>query len=402
MNDLDNSSKSSNNDDLENASFQINDKSLEPLVENVETPIQPRSESWASIGKPVLLVMTPILLTLILMLSLVTITCHGRHDECYNGGMSFAMPKHSMMEVPGQPFWTKVRNASKLATMVIVIIAFATFVVATVFYFGLMWFIICYVFVSISMGFFFFICIFMRSFLIYFDIPFDWITAGFIAWNFTGCGLVIFFIIDSPKLIKGIYLIFLSANLSTHILTLLPPFTTWFLLIGLVIWDLFAVLAPCGPLRWIVEIIRTAEKDVTNKKKKIKLPDVMIYSTMTYFTMSDKNSDNYTPDESLAPSNAKRNVKIADLRPQLGLGDFIFYSLLVGKTATMTSSIVTLLFVAISILIGLISTLLLLIAYRRALPALPISLTISLIVLFVAYNCTEPMLNYLNVNMIFV
>lgn len=215
-------------------------------------------------------------------------------------------------------------------------------------------------------------------------------------------GLVIFFIIDSPKLIKGIYLIFLSANLSTHILTLLPPFTTWFLLIGLVVWDLFAVLAPCGPLRWIVEIIRTAEKDVTNKKKKIKLPDVMIYSTMTYFTMSDKNSDNYTPDESLAPSNAKRNVKIADLRPQLGLGDFIFYSLLVGKTATMTSSIVTLLFVAISILIGLISTLLLLIAYRRALPALPISLTISLIVLFVAYNCTEPMLNYLNVNMIFV
>lgn len=196
MNDLDNSSKSSNNDNLENASFQINDKSLEPFVENIETPIQPRSESWASIGKPVLLVMTPILLTLILMLSLVTLTCHGRHDECYNGGMSFAMPKHSMMEVPGQPFWTKVRNASKLATMVIVIIAFATFVVATVFYFGLMWFIICYVFVSISMGFFFFICIFMRSFLIYFDIPFDWITAGFIAWNFTGCGKILYNSID--------------------------------------------------------------------------------------------------------------------------------------------------------------------------------------------------------------
>ena len=228
--------------------------------------------------------------------------------------------------------------------------------------------------------------------------------------------MILFFILGGPRRLKSAYLICLSANLSVHILTMLPPFTTWALLTGLVLWDLFAVLAPCGPLKWIVDMIHASEQEHENgnlgsrqarRSPPIRLPEVMLYSTVAMMSkkndFNDQNSSkDYFGDDTITPSRAKRRTKIAQMRPQLGLGDFIFYSLLVGKTATTTTSYVTILFVSLSILVGLLSTLSLLIAYRRALPALPISLSLALLVLPIAYHCAEPWLTRLNVNLIFL
>ncbi len=79
----------------------------------------------------------------------------------------------------------------------------------------------------------------------------DWITLSYAVWNFTITGLVsIFYTV--PRVVNQAYLIIMSA-LMAYIFRTLPEWATWTILAVLVVWDLFAVLAPCGPLRMLVK-----------------------------------------------------------------------------------------------------------------------------------------------------
>ncbi|CAG8720630.1 13586_t:CDS:10, partial [Dentiscutata erythropus] len=93
-----------------------------------------------------------------------------------------------------------------------------------------------------------------------FSIPLDYISLIFALWNFTAVGLVSVFW-KGPLLLQQAYLTIMS-SLMAFSLTGLSSWTTWILLGLLAIWDLIAVLCPFGPLRLLVEQSKKDEREI--------------------------------------------------------------------------------------------------------------------------------------------
>ncbi|CDF35977.1 unnamed protein product [Chondrus crispus] len=86
----------------------------------------------------------------------------------------------------------------------------------------------------------------------------DWITICLAVWNFTITGLFAVFGVV-PRVINQGYLIVMS-SLMAYIFRTLPSWAIWTILAALVVWDLFAVLNPRGPLKMLVEAARERDE----------------------------------------------------------------------------------------------------------------------------------------------
>ena len=231
----------------------------------------------------------------------------------------------------------------------------------------------------------------------------------------------------------------------------MPPWTTWTVMIAVSIYgkankarwmkiiltcrsiDLFAVLCEGGPLKMLVNIAeerqenipaliysagmasfddsqhnviggyKTQESSPSRKTNWTKwLPSSS--TSQGYHTVDTEDVSGAETNEWNELSDLSRNIDNRRMLPQedddedddelnaikLGLGDFIFYSVLVGK-ASQTDP-VTLCLCIISILTGLSITILILTLNRRALPALPISILFGSITYAIAYYMTSDMM----------
>lgn len=272
-----------------------------------------------------------------------------------------------------------------------------------------------------------------------YNIPMDYPTLLLFMWNFGVMGMVCIHW-RGPLLLQQAYLIFVAALMALVFIKYLPEWTTWAVLAVISIWDLIAVLMPRGPLRILVE---------TAQERNEQIFPALIYSSTIMYTYTAMATRDETPSNSQqqqqneSDSNrrysaedhgfteewvnthanrvAQRQLEVHDVpsgtprtqvhnqqQPEeeergvkLGLGDFIFYSVLVGKASSYGDWNTTLAcFVAI--LIGLCLTLLLLAIFKKALPALPISITFGLIFYFATKEIVSPFADSLSNEQVFI
>ncbi|CAG8499127.1 10680_t:CDS:10 [Funneliformis mosseae] len=237
----------------------------------------------------------------------------------------------------------------------------------------------------------------------------------------------------------------------------LSSWTTWILLALLAIWDLIAVLCPFGPLRILVESSRDDQREIPALLYSVNAVWLMaspgLSNQFTSFNSLRSSSSSFqgrdlsthTGEEIPLSENIKynrdnRNVhgegevegvfvnvndtnensrrqSLPDQPPQpnddsldddeeeksglkLGLGDFVFYSVLVAQAALFDW--ITTVACIVAVLTGLNTTIFLLAIYKKALPALPISIAFGMLFYFVTRYTLVPYAQFLGLFLIAV
>ncbi len=148
--------------------------------------------------------------------------------------------------------------------------------------------------------------------------------------------------------IKNFIVLYIGLLIGASMGVLMPLWTTLAILIGISLWDMFAVLYKHGPIKQLIDIVSEPNDNITNTsetelKEKIQ-------------------SGEYTYDTS---------------KLEIGIGDLAFYSMLTSSALVQTNNVIIMILTSIAIIIGTGITILGL-KRNKILPGLPISIFLGI------------------------
>ena len=327
---------------------------------------------------------------------------------------------------------TKLGKSFVNAIVIVCVLALVTFVLVFCYWMKCMKFLIGYMIFSSGILLGILGGLIWYTALLRWDIAMDAYTFYSVLYNFAIVGVIaIFYQKGVPTLATQAYLVCTSVILAWNFARF-DEWTCWALLIMLALYDLCAVLTPCGPLKMLVGLMQDRDdalpgllyeaqlpstgqgNEDNNTDNRVQIPapttlGVGVVGLVSLMAETDTVDKRSTGHNSLSNSNSgsldggsahgllndsgevpmvrrRRERRRENAEPssiKLGLGDFVFYSVLVTRAAMHGFS--TCIACSLVILGGLGITLVLLAVFQKALPALPVSIFLG--VLF--YLCTR-------------